>query len=406
MVPKVTNEKQKNNSNTGKISESCIDFNRSFQWFNNIFTNKLTNTTKDFLGVNFKFYLFAITNNPFNIWCNDSYFVNQLNISENCSLFLRLSNCATGIILNNTLGYPEETKGELQLKNITELEAKILTAYNDFLFKITRENFISEKKLAKINQNKIKEENLVHLVFYILSENSEEIEEPGKIIFSFPEYLLKKPELIRAPEKPIDIMQFVMSNTKVDILVGKTNVILEDLMKLEVEDIVILDESNIHTMILKGEENIKFKVDVSPRLIVNINNMEQNTVDEKSSIADPKKNIWDSLQVEVNAEFQQIKMTLGELRQITEGLVLDVAPIVQNEITMHVEGKKIANGELVIIGDRYGIKLTKIFHEAQHVQQAAIKNEEPATQAAHQETTSHTEDVDFDDSDFEIEDDI
>ena len=388
--------------NTGT---ACIDFNRSFTWIDGIFTEKLAKATHDFFGINIKFYLWAITSNPFNIWSNCSYFVNQLKMTENCSLFLRLSNNAVGIILDNTLGYRENMKGELQLKNITELEAKILTAYSDFLFKSTQDNFINEKKLARMDQSVFNDDTLIHLVFFIFSDTSEEL---GKIILSFPEHLIKKPDLIPLPEKPIDVMQFETSSTKVDVLVGKTYVMLEDLKKLEVEDILILDESTIHTMTLKHDEYIPFKVDINPRLVVNINDMEQDTVSETNS---SKKNIWDSLQVEVNAEFRQIKMTLGELRQITEGLVLDVAPIVQNEITMHVEGKKIASGELVIIGDRYGIKLTKVYQEpiketpppVHHAPAPPTNHNEEVHQAA---PNNQNEDIDFDESDFEIEDDV
>ncbi len=149
-------------------------------------------------------------------------------------MFLRLSNNAVGIILDSAFGYSEKNEGELQLKNITELEAKIITAYNDFLFKNTKENFINEKKLAKLPQSTIKTGSLIHLVYYIFSEDSQEL---GRIILSFPDYFIKKPELVPPPQTPIDIMQFGTSSTKVDLLVGKTNIILEDLMKLEVEDI-------------------------------------------------------------------------------------------------------------------------------------------------------------------------
>ncbi|MCK7485725.1 MAG: FliM/FliN family flagellar motor switch protein [Bacillus subtilis] len=59
------------------------------------------------------------------------------------------------------------------------------------------------------------------------------------------------------------------------------------------------------------------------------------------------------------AEFKKIKMSLGELKQITEGLVIDIASIAQNEIVLHVDEEKIASGELIIVGDRYGVKITK-----------------------------------------------
>lgn len=169
-------------------------------------------------------------------------------------------------------------------------------------------------------------------------------------------------------------------------------------------------------MTLRCEEKIVFNVNPDPRLVIDIGNTEgeQQAVNGVNST----KNIWDSLQVEVSAEFKKIRISLGELRQITEGLVVELAPIVQNKMTLHVEGKDVALGELVIIGDKYGVKITKVFEETKQeqeiaTQQAAIQQHQPAQ--SRQETydqptpepkAENIDDTDFDFSDFEIEDDI
>ena len=62
--------------------------------------------------------------------------------------------------------------------------------------------------------------------------------EAGKIIISIPRKVLISPEYLEAPEQLLNLSQFEECKTVVDIMVGKTQVTLEDLKQLEVEDII------------------------------------------------------------------------------------------------------------------------------------------------------------------------
>ncbi|HIT55413.1 TPA: FliM/FliN family flagellar motor switch protein [Candidatus Galligastranaerophilus intestinigallinarum] len=73
------------------------------------------------------------------------------------------------------------------------------------------------------------------------------------------------------------------------------------------------------------------------------------------------KTMWDDIRIEVAAEFKKVKMTLGELKQISKGLVIDLGAVMNNEISLLVENKAVAKGELVIINDKYGVKITDVF---------------------------------------------
>ena len=139
----------------------------------------------------------------------------------------------------------------------------------------------------------------------------------------------------------------------------------------------------------------------------------------------PPENLWDSIQVEMGAEFDKVKISLGELKNIEQGLVVDIGSVYQNNITLKVEEKTIAIGELVIVNDRYGVKINKIFAEPKP-QQEEVTEEYPQEQMPlgeeipqeHQEIgekmpTGYDEmppqedvqgDEDFDYSDFELED--
>ena len=66
------------------------------------------------------------------------------------------------------------------------------------------------------------------------------------------------------------------------------------------------------------------------------------------------------IQIEINAEFEKVKMTIGELKQITQGQVVDLGSVFDNEISLFVEDKKVAKGELIIINDRYAVRLNEV----------------------------------------------
>ncbi|MEB3206452.1 MAG: FliM/FliN family flagellar motor switch protein [Vampirovibrionales bacterium] len=66
------------------------------------------------------------------------------------------------------------------------------------------------------------------------------------------------------------------------------------------------------------------------------------------------------LPVDVYAEFEPQRLPLGYVQQMSEGLLVDVGHLSQNRVRLHVDGKTVALGELVIVGDRFGVLITEI----------------------------------------------
>jgi len=121
------------------------------------------------------------------------------------------------------------------------------------------------------------------------------------------------------------------------------------------------------------------------------------------------KNMWDSIQIEVGAEFEKVKMSLGDLKQISEGLVMDIGSVYENKINLKVEEKIIANGELVIINDRYGVRINEVFAE-ENVSDTIGENPESNldemmdTEEEVPQENAEGNNEDFDYSNFDIED--
>ena len=175
--------------------------------------------------------------------------------------------------------------------------------------------------------------------------------------------------------------------------------------------------------ILYNDKEVEFKINPNPELIVSVNNNGGNEMEEETSTK--SQNMWDSILVDIVAEFDNVKMTLGELKQISEGLVIDVGSIYDNKIKLRVENQVVATGELVILNDRYGVRIENVKKTKESTSQTAkkVKQEvhaqteesvsqapansnkpQPKAQNVKQKPQPKEGDENFDYSDFEIED--
>lgn len=75
-----------------------------------------------------------------------------------------------------------------------------------------------------------------------------------------------------------------------------------------------------------------------------------------------KPTIWDTLEVDVTAAFQPIKLPLKQLKELEQGLVLEVGNLMENQVIVEVEGHPVAWGELLVLGDKFGVRITGL-HE-------------------------------------------
>ncbi|MFM7468863.1 MAG: FliM/FliN family flagellar motor switch protein [Vampirovibrionales bacterium] len=72
---------------------------------------------------------------------------------------------------------------------------------------------------------------------------------------------------------------------------------------------------------------------------------------------------WDDLLIDVQASFDPIQMPLKQLKQVTQGLVLELGELRGKHIRLHVEGNTLAFGELVIIGEQFGVLIHEVAHQ-------------------------------------------
>lgn len=401
----VMDEKVQNSIST---KELC----REYDWYENTFPSLVQDSCDDFFSENFDIKFIGLSKNINCLTDNEACFVTKIRISKDYDMFFRLTDKAISIILNTVLG---QSKNKFNINKMSELEAKIITSFNSTLYDALKD------KLLKPQATELKRSdfNVINLTFII--RNKEELDKTaGKIIITLPESLLDPDDIEPSGDK-FSNENFPNSETIAKILVGKTKFSLYDLKHLEMEDVVVFEDSNIKQLKLSIDDT-EMDVNISPNMELLIPDID-NEGDE--DMGETHKNIWDSIEVEMYAEFDSVKITLGELKNIEDGLVVDLTSLYDNNVTLKVEGKPIASGSLVIVNDRYGVKINNVIaqengsapvkpqnnseneegsEDNQYDENSGDNYEEENDNNYSDESSNEEGDEEFDYSDFELED--
>lgn len=389
----------------GTQSANLINHELSYQydWFQRTFPPVVQGVFDDFFEEDFTFRLLGISKNVNTLADKDTYFVTKVKIDNQHDLFFRISETSIGMILDKVLG---RSNRPFDLNKLTELETKIITTFNDCLYRSVV-GFLkpAPPTLARTNFD------VVYLAFVLTEKESGK---SGRFFVTLPDVLLA-PEAIPEQENyPVE--HFESSPVTVSFEIGRTVFTLHDLKHLEVEDMVVFESSrtdNLRLIFRDYETDVLLKPNLS--LVVPIDNDGGSEVSENKNI-----NIWDSIEVEMVAHFDAVDITLGELKKIQAGMVVDLTSIYQNKVTLTVEDKPIASGELVIVNDKYGVKITEVYAPSAPAEVATptAGTSASATQPDLAATADEipevpTEDMpaggdeeEFDYSDFDLEEDI
>ena len=350
-----------------------------------------------------KFILIGISKNINTLMDKDAYFVTKIRIDKLHDMFFRTSEKAIGILLDRALGKPNS---RFNLNKLTDLEAKIITAFNDYMFNATSQFLAPPPPTLKRTNF-----DVVHLTFLLKDTDTNAV---AKFIITLPDELLA-PETVTSASDKFDYGDFSSSVIDVAVKVGSTRFKLIDIKNIEVDDIVVFDNSNTNHMVLKFKD-YEHDINLNPNLglVMPVDNDGGN-----DDMAGENTNLWDSIEVEMDAQFDTVKITLGELKNIEEGLVVDLTSIYDNKVTLSVENKPIARGELVIVNDRYGVKIDEVIAKAPKSENNSniIPQNETTTdeddfsgdnmleeEESQPVSQSSDEEDEFDYSDFELED--
>lgn len=391
------------NTNDIQSSISTKELFREYSWYSDAFSSLLQNASDDFFTKNFQIEFIGLSKNINCLLNNETCFVTKIKIDEEHDMFFRLTEKTVDIILENILG---KTKNKFNINKISELETKIITAFNSFIFDSIK------SKLNEPDKTLLKRTNfdMINLTF-ILKSIDLGAKEAGKINVTLPLALLS-PNKIESSGNTFEDTDFPDSEIFVKVIMGNTRFSLYDIKNLEQDDVVVFENSDINKMTLSIQDEL-IDINLNPNMDILIPQDEDMGGEDMTA-----RDIWDSIEVEMNAEFDSVKISLRELKDIEDGLVVDLASLYNNNVTLKVEGKPIASGTLVIVNDRYGVKINNVIAEGgadteyasdAESEQTSYENSTQAEYEAENNLSSpnavgETED-DFDYSDFELEDD-
>ncbi len=390
----------------GNEKINSIDYKElyaQYNWFANAYPPVVQASIDEFFLPGLKFILIGISKNINTLMDKDAYFVTKIRIDKLHDMFFRTSEKAIGILLDRALGKPNS---RFNLNKLTDLEAKIITAFNDYMFNATSQFLAPPPPTLKRTNF-----DVVHLTFLLKDTDTNAV---AKFIITLPDELLA-PETVTSASDKFDYGDFSTSVIDVAVKVGSTRFKLIDIKNIEVDDIVVFDNSNTNHMVLKFKD-YEHDINLNPNLglVMPVDNDGGN-----DDMAGENTNLWDSIEVEMDAQFDTVKITLGELKNIEEGLVVDLTSIYDNKVTLSVENKPIARGELVIVNDRYGVKIDEVIAKAPKSENNSniIPQNETTTdeddfsgdnmleeEESQPVSQSSEEEDEFDYSDFELED--
>lgn len=319
-----------------------------FNWFKTVFEPPIQAASDEFFNPGFQYKLVSVSENMNVLTQNESFFVTKVQLDEKNDVFIRVSQNAIRVILDKILG---KSNKKFDLSNISDLEAKIITTFNEFVY---------SKLSSKIDKTKLNKKPItVNLSYFLRNIASDE---SARFVLSFPKAALS-PELLPPipDEKRINEMLFKDCMVDVRVKVGSTKFAVNDIKKLSIGDIVVFDNSDARTMVLYYNNIIQqFMLKQNESIIIEHDNESADDEGEENMDTTSITALWDSLQIEMSAEFEVIKISLGDLKNIQEGLVVDVSSVYNNNVSLKVGEQVVAEGELVIVNDRYGVKVTKV----------------------------------------------
>jgi flagellar motor switch protein FliN/FliY len=73
--------------------------------------------------------------------------------------------------------------------------------------------------------------------------------------------------------------------------------------------------------------------------------------------------------LEVSVELGRTKIPISDLLQLGQGSVIELAKLTGEPLEILVNQKLVARGEVVVVNDKFGVRLTDIISPAERVKQ-------------------------------------
>ena len=96
--------------------------------------------------------------------------------------------------------------------------------------------------------------------------------------------------------------------------------------------------------------------------------VESTTPSKPGGISSEKLKILESIEVDISIEVGRTEMTIKDLLLLNEGSVIELDRLAGEPLDILVNGAIIAKGEVVMVGERYGVRFTDIVDPEERVE--------------------------------------
>ena len=202
------------------------DIYKQFSWYDSLFTPVVENCSREFFHDGLYYKLVAISTNMNVLSQNDTFFVTKVKINAKNDVYIRISQDAINVILDKVLG---KNNRKFDLTEVSELEAKIITGFNDFVYESLKDNFQIEpyRRYTEI----------LHLTYFVRNESSDAA---AKFIISLPKDILS-PEAKELNKHRFTDDYFAKSQVEASFYLGSTTFPVADIKKMEPGDVVVFE---------------------------------------------------------------------------------------------------------------------------------------------------------------------
>ncbi len=363
-----------------------------------------------------KVRILSIAEEPHYFWHMQDFYVAQKGLDQEGKRWaqLRISEGLCQYLFEGALGKSLEEQ-DFSLANIRSFEIFLLERFSRKLFQTIYPAMLKHPgKKAPAPED----DYLMHVVWSLAGEP----EQVNQIVLTAPQSCIKKLFEDLPPLQTWHCNEELFFNASVEsrFQLGTTIATLEELQQLEPDDIILFENSQAQQWQLVdpiSNQHLTVSVKVPERHQIPDLYQQQgsSTMVNETQI---KQNIWDTLEVDVTAAFSAVKIPLKQLKDMEQGLVVEVGDLMDNKVNIEVAGQSIAWGELLVVGDKFGVRIQGLHDAASRMEQSlqaansalpeeAVANSNLAKEEPPKETTAANElmDLDLDESDFEDLDD-
>lgn len=89
--------------------------------------------------------------------------------------------------------------------------------------------------------------------------------------------------------------------------------------------------------------------------------------DDSTPISDPKLDVILDIPVTLSMEVGNTDISIRSLLQLSQGSVVELDRVAGEPLDVMVNGTLIAHGEVVVVNDRYGIRLTDVISPQERI---------------------------------------